>query len=67
MDQEYWLQRKRASLASAQSTISSEARLIYYDLAGRYSALAASCGAPPYEDAAIAKAESVISEAQLEC
>lgn len=41
MDQRYWLQRKRSSLASAQGTSSAEARLIYYDLAGRYSVLAA--------------------------
>ena len=36
MDKGYWLSRKRASLKSAQSAVSAEARLIHYDLAGRY-------------------------------
>jgi len=37
MEKAYWLSRKRASLKSAQNAASSEARLIHYDLAGRYS------------------------------
>lgn len=37
MEQEYWLNRKRASLQSAEAATSSKARLIHYDLAGRYS------------------------------
>ena len=37
MEKAYWLGRKRASLKSAQNAASSEARLIHYDLAGRYS------------------------------
>ena len=37
MEKVYWLSRKRASLKLAQSAVSSEARLIHYDLAGRYS------------------------------
>jgi hypothetical protein len=37
MEKRYWLDRKRASLKSAQSAVSAEARLIHYDLAGRYS------------------------------
>lgn len=37
MEQEYWLNRKRASLLSAEAAVSSQARLIHYDLAGRYS------------------------------
>lgn len=36
MEQGYWLSRKRASLKSAQDAVSAEARLIHYDLAGRY-------------------------------
>ena len=36
MEKAYWLSRKRASLKSAQKAASSEARLIHYDLAGRY-------------------------------
>lgn len=43
MDQQYWLRRRRASLASARKAISAEARLIYLDLAGRYSIRAANC------------------------
>lgn len=37
MEQRYWLDRKRASLKLARSATSSEARLVHYDLAGRYS------------------------------
>lgn len=37
MEKSYWLSRKRASLKMARNAVSSEARLIHYDLAGRYS------------------------------
>jgi len=37
MEKGYWLSRKRASLEAAQNAVSAEARLIHYDLAGRYS------------------------------
>lgn len=37
MEQAYWLSRKRASLKLARRAVSSEARLVRYDLAGRYS------------------------------
>jgi hypothetical protein len=37
MEKGYWLGRKRASLEAAQDAVSAEARLIHYDLAGRYS------------------------------
>ena len=36
MEKAYWLGRKRATLRLARETTSSEARLAYYDLAGRY-------------------------------
>jgi hypothetical protein len=36
MERAYWLSRKRASLKLAQNAASSEARLVHYDLAGRY-------------------------------
>jgi hypothetical protein len=36
MDRAYWLSRKKASLKLAQNAACSEARLIHYDLAGRY-------------------------------
>ena len=42
MEKAYWLSRKRASLKLAQDAVSSAARLIHYDLAGRYSINAAS-------------------------
>ena len=42
MEQNYWLKRKQLSLAKAKAAAtSSEARLIHYDLAGRYSIKAA--------------------------
>jgi hypothetical protein len=37
MEKTYWLGRKRASLKLARAAGSSEARLVHYDLAGRYS------------------------------
>ena len=46
MDQEYWLGRKRASMKSAKAATSSKARLIHYDLAGRYSLKAMSLQRP---------------------
>jgi hypothetical protein len=42
MEKAYWISRKRASLKSAQNAIGPEARLIHYDLAGRYSVKAVS-------------------------
>jgi hypothetical protein len=36
MEKGYWLGRKRASLKAAMNAGSAEARLIHYDLAGRY-------------------------------
>jgi hemoglobin len=66
LDQGYWLQRKRSSLASARSATSSEARLIHYDLAGRYSVQAANCGVRSPRDAAAAKTQPAVSEKQIE-
>ena len=37
MEKIYWLGRERASLKLAHDAASAEARLIHYDLAGRYS------------------------------
>jgi hypothetical protein len=42
MEKAYWLGRKRASLKMARDAVSSQARLVHYDLAGRYSLNAAS-------------------------
>ena len=36
MEKAYWLSRKRASLKLAQNASSSRARLVHYELAGRY-------------------------------
>lgn len=36
MEKAYWLSRKKASVAMARTASGSEARLIHYDLAGRY-------------------------------
>ena len=36
MEKTYWLGRKRATLRLAREATSSDARLIYYDLARRY-------------------------------
>jgi len=51
MEKTYWIGRKRAAMGMAQGARSAEARLIHYDLAGRYSILAAQCAAaaPPRE------------------
>ena len=37
MEKVYWLGRKQASLKLAMSAASSRARLVHYDMAGRYS------------------------------
>jgi hypothetical protein len=42
MEKAYWIGRKRASLKAAQNAAGAEARLIHYELAGRYSVKAAS-------------------------
>jgi hypothetical protein len=46
MEQAYWLTRKRASLKSAETATNSLARLVHYDLAGRYSLKAMSAARP---------------------
>ena len=35
MEKAYWLSRKRATLKLAKNAVSSEARLVHYDMAGR--------------------------------
>jgi hypothetical protein len=40
MEQEYWLRRKRASMAKAEGATTSESRLFHLELAGRYSDMA---------------------------
>ncbi|MGQ0659716.1 hypothetical protein [Sphingosinicella sp.] len=41
MEKTYWLGRKRAAMAMARAATCSEARLVYYDQAGRHSVRAA--------------------------
>lgn len=41
MDKSYWIGRKRAAMGMARAATSAEARLIHYELAGRYSIKAA--------------------------
>lgn len=43
MKKKYWIGRKRAAMAMARAATSAEARLIHYDMAGRYSIKAAQC------------------------
>jgi hypothetical protein len=46
MEEAYWLSRTGASLEQARNAATSEARLVHYDLAGRYSLKAMSAQAP---------------------
>ena len=41
MEKRYWIGRKRAAMAMARAASTAEARLIHYELAGRYSVRAA--------------------------
>ena len=43
MEKKYWIGRKRSAMAMARGAASAEARLIHYELAGRYSIKAAQC------------------------
>ena len=47
METAYWLGRERASLANARNATGAEARLIHYELAGRYSIKAADSATQP--------------------
>ena len=47
MDQKHWLERTRASGIMARRATSAEARLIHFELAGRYSVRAAHCAPAP--------------------
>ncbi len=50
MDKAYWIGRKRAAIAMARAATSAEARLVHYDLAGRYSVNAACAPVPAGEE-----------------
>jgi hypothetical protein len=45
MEKKYWIGRKRSAMEMARGALTSEARLIHYELAGRYSVMAAQCPA----------------------
>ena len=60
MEQAYWLSRKRASLKMAKDARVSEAKMIHYELAGRYSLKASSA-----ETEALDLANSVPSSMKL--
>jgi hypothetical protein len=47
MEEAYWLSRTGASLEQARNAATSEARLVHYELAGRYSLKAMSAEMPP--------------------
>ena len=47
MEQAHWLGRKRTSIANARVATDAEARLIHYELAGRYSIKAADADSAP--------------------
>ncbi|HEX8308956.1 MAG TPA: hypothetical protein VF645_11135 [Allosphingosinicella sp.] len=49
IEQTYWLGRKRISAANARRAESAEARLVHFDLAGRYS-IKAAAAAPARAD-----------------
>lgn len=50
LEKGYWLRRKRAELALAEVATSAEARLIHFDLAGRYSVKASNATIKPSAD-----------------
>jgi len=60
MEKAYWLSRKRASLKLAQHAACSEARLVHYDLAGRYG-LKAMCAETQAIDLAASLPPSIIA------
>lgn len=45
MEQKYWLSRSKAAGRMARDAETSEARLLHFDMAGRYSIKAAEAGA----------------------
>ena len=49
MEQAYWLRRSNASVKKANKATSSRARLAHFELAGRYSILAADAAPSPKE------------------
>lgn len=63
MEETYWLARKRASLKSAKTAKSSKARLIHFDMAGRYSLKANDAGALKLAAVDLAEPELCLSRA----
>ena len=50
MGQIYWLKRQRSALGMARGAEDADTRLIHYELAGRYSIMAAQSVAAPAAD-----------------
>ena len=51
MEQKYWLKRQRSALGMARGAEAAETRLVHYEMAGRYSVMAAhSVLAPPADE-----------------
>lgn len=63
MDGSYWLGRSRTSLANAASARCAAARLVHFDLAGRYSVKAAALSRAPQTPS---DADEALRYAQLE-
>lgn len=56
MEQTYWLKRQRSAVDMAQGADKADTRLIHYELAGRYSIMAAQSGSTaPTADGRIAR------------
>lgn len=62
MGNKYWLDRNSSAMAMARGAATSEARLIHYELAGRYSIMAAQClpFAPPGGQSAVRSERPVL-------
>jgi hypothetical protein len=58
LERRYFLRRKRAELASAEEATSAEARLIHFDLAGRYSVKASIASAELRQPTSAASSET---------
>ena len=65
MEKNYWISRKRAAMAMAQGAGDGEARLIHYELAGRYSIKAAHCPPFPLDGRALAPPAVAAARATL--
>ena len=63
MEKKYWIGRKRAAMGMAKDATSAEARLIHYEMAGRYSIKAAQCAPFIFTRAASSEGERAALQA----